>query len=668
MPLLKLDFQPGINKENTPYSTEGGWEDSDKIRFRSGKPEKIGGWQKYLSTQLLGVARGLHIWRALDGTIYTAIATNIKVYIDLGGVYQDVTPVRETQALTNPFTTTASSATITVTDVAHGADDGAYVTISGSAAVDGIPDTEINAEHQITYVDADTYTITVTTPATTGGVTGGGASVSAEYQINPGQADGVYQFGWGAGAWGAGTWGTIRSGAISVSPRTWSLVNWGEDLVMNAWGEAVYIWDATTPTTRATRISQAPSKVNVVTVTRDRHMICLGCNTPGNDSSDLDTMMVRWCDQENYSDWTPTVTNTAGSQLLTGGTEILAAANTEGQTIVWTDEDMHSMQYIGPPYTFGFQQIGASTGIVGPNAWTAYNNTVFWMGQNSFYMYRGGPQSMPCTVQRFVFNNLSEDQQRKTFAALNREYHEISWFYPTKETEDTQLNGAITAVDTTITVNTTAGFPEAGELQIGSERLTYTGKTDTKFTGCTRAYAGTIAAAHADDATVSSNATAPSLEPCRYVTFSLLENTWWVGRMERSAWKDKGALKYPIAANRQGYLYNHEFGYDAEADPLVAFIESSDFDLGEGDQMMFIHRVLPDFTIDSGSVDLKFRSRYYPLSTQVNEAVGNVTSSTTKIDTRIRGRQMAFRIESDEAGDWWKYGSTRIDQRPDGRR
>lgn len=671
MPLLKLDFQPGINKENTPYATEGGWEDSDKIRFRAGKPQKIGGWEKYLPTQLIGAPRALHIWRALDGTIYTAVATNEKVYIDTGGLYTDITPVRETQALSGAFDTTAGSATIVINDVAHGADDGAYITISGAATTDGIPDTEINAEHQITYIDADSYSITVTTTASAGVTGGGGASISVEYQINPGPIDGINQFGWGAGAWSASTWGTSRASAgISLTPRTWSVATWGEDLILNPWGEGVYVWDATYPTTRATQITEAPHKVSLVTVTKDRHLICFGCNQAGtaNANTDLDTLLVRWCSQEDYTDWTPRIDNTAGDQLLTGGTEILACANVESQTIIWTDEDMHSMQYIGPPYTFGFQQIGTSTGIVSPNAWTAYNNTLFWMGQNAFYVFSGGVSSMPCTVQKFVFDDLSAAQQRKVFAGLNREYHEISWFYPTETVEDTELNGSLNATDTSIQVATTAGFPESGELQVNSERITYTGKTDTRFTGCTRAYAGTTAAVHADASTIGMFASTPALEPCRYVTYSILEQTWWVGRLERSAWKDKGAKEYPLAATRQGYVYNHEFGFDADSDPLVAYIESSDFDLGEGDQMIFIHRVLPDFYIDGGSVDLKFRSRYYPLSPQVNETVGNVSASTTKLDTRIRGRQMAFRIESDDVGDSWKYGSTRIDQRPDGRR
>ncbi len=667
MALLKLDFQPGINKENTPYSTEGGWEDSDKIRFRSGRPEKIGGWEKSYAGQLIGAPRATHVFRALDGTIYTAIATHIKVYIGSGGTFDDITPVRETQALTNPFDTTAGSAVITVNDTAHGADDGAYVTISGSADVDGIPAAEINTEHQITYVDADSYTITVTTTGSAGVTGGGGASVSAEYQINPGAADGAFQYGWGAGGWGLGTWGTPRtSGGVPLDPTLWTFANWGEDLVMNRRGDAVWIWDATTPTARATQITQAPHQVNYVIVTQDRHMVCMGCDEPGGAGA-IDKMLIRWCSQEDYTDWTPVYENTAGDQLLTGGTEIIAAAQLEGQTVIWTDETLHSMQYLGPPYTFGVQRIGAAVGLVGPNAWVAYNNSVYWMGQNGFYSYSSGVSPMPCTVNRFVFSNFNVKQGYKVFGSLNREFNEISWFYPTTAVEDTELNGAITAADTTLTVNTTAGFPASGSVQIGTEIIDYTGKTDATFTGCTRGARGTVAAVHNDEAVVSDPDGSEPLEPCRYVTIGAVDPYWWIGRLERTAWTDRGALQYPIATTRDGYIYDHEKGYDADGAPLAAFVESSDFDLGEGDQMMFIHRVFPDFTLE-GSVDLKLRTRYYPLSDQVNETVGNVTNNTTKIDTRIRGRQMALRIESDENGDYWKYGSTRIDQRPDGRR
>lgn len=670
MAFLKLDFLPGVNKENTPYANEGGWVHSDKIRFRSGKPEKIGGWAKYHPDQVVGITRALHVFRVIDGTIYLAIATSEKIYVETGGLLTDITPIRETQALSNAFATTSGSATITVTDVSHGCDDGDWVTISGAATLGGIPVGEINAEHKITYIDTDTYTFTVSTSATSTVASGGGTSISAAYQINIGPSSGIYQYGFGAGTWGAGTWGTPRSSSnIVLDPRTWSLANWGEDLVFNHIGGAVYIWDATNPYDRATQITQAPHKVNHIIITQDRHMACFGCNQPGtaNASSDLDDMQVRWCTQEDYTDWTPTAENTAGDQLLTGGTKIMGAANIEGQIIIWTDDDVHSMQYIGPPYTFGFQQVGTSSGLVSPKAWAAYNNTVYWMGDNGFYVYSGGTAAHPCTVQRYVFEEFSEQQKAKTFTAVNRENHEITWFYPANSQENTALNGALNATDTEIQVNSTAGFTLSGGIQIGTEIIDYTGKTDSKFTGCTRGARGTTPAAHDNRAEITNPDTQWSSEPYHYVTYSVIDKIWWIGLLERTAWVDKGALKYPIATGPDRYLFEHETGYDADGDPLVASIESGDFDLGEGDHLMLINRVLPDFTVD-GSVDLRFRSRYYPLTDQVVETVGTVTNSTTKIDTRIRGRQMALVVESNGLGDWWKYGATRIDQRPDGRR
>jgi hypothetical protein len=397
-------------------------------------------------------------------------------------------------------------------------------------------------------------------------------------------------------------------------------------------------------------------------------LVCYGCNTPGNDASAQDQMQLRWCNQEDYTDWTPTVTNTAGDQLLTGGTRIVAAAEIEGQSVIWTDLNLHSQQYIGPPYTFGFTQIGTGSGIAGPNSWVAHNNAVYWMGRNSFYIYSGGMKLLPCSVQRFVFDSVNSDNINKTFAVFNKEFQEITWFYPTETVEDTALLADISAIATTISVETTAGFPQTGSIRIGSEVIDYTDKDDTQFTGCTRGARGTTAATHADGDVVEDPDGEQGKEPCRYATFSAIDGIWWTGRMERCAWHDKGALAYPVATARWGNIYRHENGYNADGQPLAAYIQSSEFDLGEGDSVMLIRRVVPDFTIDSGSVDVRFKTRYYPLATQYTESVGTVTPSTGKIDTRIRGRQMALRIESSAVDDWWKYGATRIDQQPDGLR
>jgi hypothetical protein len=335
--------------------------------------------------------------------------------------------------------------------------------------------------------------------------------------------------------------------------------------------------------------------------------------------------------------------------------------------VVWTDDEVQSMQFIGPPYTFGFQQIGTATGIVSPNAWVSYNNVIYWMGDNSFYVYAGGTNVLPCTVQRFVFNGVDIAQRRKIFAALDRENHEITWYYPTPTIEDAELNGDLNDSDTTVYVTTTAGFPEQGSIVIDGETIDFTDKTDVSFTGCTRGARGTTATTHADEATVAFSDYGIPREPCRYVSFGLIDQLWWVGRLERTSWIDRGALEYPLATDVNGYIYRHELGEDADGDAMVAYIESADFDIGEGDNLMFVSRVIPDFTLE-GSVSLRMRTRYYPLSPQVKEIIGTVTPGTTKIDTRIRGRQMSLRIRSNSTGDYWKYGSTRIDQRTDGKR
>jgi hypothetical protein len=674
MTLLKLDFKPGVNKEDTPYTNEGGWVSSDKIRFRSGRPEKIGGWQKFSTTQLDGSVRAIHTVRTLDGVVYTFYGSTTKVYAENGGTFYDVTPVRETQALSNPFDTTAASTTVVVNDVAHGADDGAYVTISGAAITDGIPAAELNSEHQITLIDADSYSITVTTPATAGVTGGGGASVSAEYQVNPGPSSATPAFGWGAGAFNrarnGGGWNRpALSAGVTLNPRVWNFANWGEDVVMNYPGGSVYVWDATSPLTRATQITEAPHKVNYITVTSDRHLVCFGCNAPGvaNASTDLDTLNIRWSDQEDYTTWTITSTNTAGDKLLTNGTEIIGVANVENQTIIWTDDSVESMQFVGPPYTFSFAKAGSASGLVSSKAWAAYNNVIYWMGDGAFYIYQGGTNVLPCTMQKYVFDGLAVEHKMKTFAVLNRKNNEISWFYPASSVSARHLNGAINATTTTIYLDTTAALPSSGSVDIGTETITYTGKTDYSLTGVTRGASGTTATTHADGADVNTTSGIWNDEPYHYVTYNVIDKIWWEGKLERSAMIDSGVLDYPMAVGTDGYVYQHEIGNDADGGPMVAYIQSGDFDIGEGDSLMHIHRAIPDFFV-TGSVDISMQAKAYPQASEVKETIGNVTPTTQKINTRIRARNMALRIESDDVGDYWKYGSVKIDQRTDGRR
>ena len=668
MAYQELNFRPGVNKENTPYTQEGDWVDSDKIRFRSGKPEKIGGWQKYIDGQLEGTPRASFVWRVLNGTIYTAFATESKVYVETGGLLTDITPVRDTRTLTDPVSTTSGSTTLTITDVAHGASDRAFVAISGAGTVGGIPASEINAEHQIELVDSDTYLITVSSQATSN-ITGGGAC-EAEYQINPGLADSVFQYGWGVSGFGGGAWGTPRSDGLTIRPQMWSLQIWGEDLIINPREGSVYVWDASFPSQRAAQITEAPHKVNLVITTKDRHLVCFGCNQPGesNKATPLNTMQIRWSQQENYNDWRPTSTNTAGSQLLTTGTEIVSAANVESQVIVWTDDIVESMQYIGPPYTFGFTQIGTSAGIVSSRAWAAYNNVIYWMGENGFYVFQGGSSVLPCTVQRFVFDDLNAQQKDKVFAALDRENHEIMWFYPTKAVEPTLLNGELSETATEILVESTASFgSEPSSIQIGDEIIDYSGKTDTRFLNCVRGRRGTVARSHPDEAKVSNPDSPTNKETSRYVSYNITDNLWWVGRLERTSWVDQGVLEYAIASDCCGNLFSQEVGQNADGDPLVSSVTSADFDIGQGDRLMFVRRFVPDFDLE-GTVNIRLRTKYYPLSDYVQEAVGDIQPGTTRIDTRIRGRQLALRVKSKTRDTYWKYGDARIDQQPDGRR
>jgi hypothetical protein len=594
MALQSINFPAGIQKENTNYSSEGAWFDSDKIRFKSGKPERVGGWVKHISNTLEGVGRSVLVWRANNGTVNTAYGTHKKLYVEQGGALNDITPLRKTvsPAASNTLNSTAASTVVTVTDSAHGGNTGDYVTLTSfSAGSSGLSTTELNANHSITVLTGNTYTITVATAATATS-TFGGASGVLEYEVSIGNVDEEFEYGWGTGPWGSSTWGTPRStSSITLPPRIWSLDTYGEDLVTTYGESKLYLWDFSGGTgSRATAVTNAPAQNNLVLVSNpDRHIVVFGSH----DGSDYDALLVRWASQEQSTDWTASSTNTAGSQKLSGGSKIVGARRAQGQVLVWTDTDLHSMQYTGPPYTFGFQQIASQCGAAGPNAMVVSNSVAYWVGQHNFYMYDGSVKALPSPVRRYIFDDLNLQQRSKIVAGLNQEFQEVWWFYPSGTTTENN----------------------------------------------------------------------------KYVIFNYAEGVWAIGSIDRTAWVDREVYNLPIALKSTGEIYNHELGDSDDGSAMSAFIESAEFDLGEGDELFLMSRIIPDITQDTGTIDVTFNAKLYPHDAPTVYGPYTISTTTEKVDTRVRARQMSIKFSSDSAtGDRWRIGTPRIDIKPAGRR
>lgn len=614
MALKKLLLKAGVNRENTRYTNEGGWFESDKVRFRQGTPEKIGGWERISASTFLGICRSLWAWVTLGSIRFIAVGTNLKFYLEEGGSYNDITPLRATESLTDPFETTSGSPIVEVTDAAGGYIDGDFVTFSGASAVGGLT---IDGEYQISYTSGSTYTIDAGTNATSSAT--GGGSVTAAYQINVGPAFSVPLTGWGAGAWGAGTWGV---GTTSAEPlRLWSQSNFGEDLVFGPRGGAIYYWDATSgATTRGVLLSSLGGASGVPTVQNyilisdiSRFVFCFGSNDIG--TATQDPMLIRWSDQEDATNWTPAATNQAGSLRLSRGTEIVTAAQSRQEVLVWTNSAMYSLQYVGAPAVWTAQLVGENTSIASQNAVAYANGVAYWMGIDKFYKYDGRTQALPCDLRKFVFNDFNDLQYNQVFAGTNEAFHEVWWFY------------------------------------------------------CS-----------ANSSTVD-----------RYVVYNYVQNIWYYGTMARTAWLDSGLRNYPLAATYSNNLVNHEFGVDDNetGTPVAinAYISSAEFDLDDGHKFAFIWRVLPDITFDGSTagspqatmtlLPLKSSGSGYNdpaseggtnSSTVTRTAVLPVEQYTGQIYTRVRGRQLAMKIESDALGVHWQLGAPRIDMRPDGRR
>lgn len=624
MAYFRLALRPGIDKQNTEYGAEGGWIDSDYVRFRYGLPEKTGGWRNFYETTdyLVGNVSDTLSWNDNDNIPNLAVGTNRKVYINRGGSWYDITPLRLTTATgVVTFAATDGSSLVTVTHVGHGATTGDFVTYYDTTSLGGnVTAAVLDQEYEITEVlDDDTYTITVPVTANSSDSGNGGSSTFAEYQINVGSDVTYVDYGWGLGTWGAGTWGTPRPATVNLGStlfsRVWQFDTFGEDLILQLVDGGIYLWDTSAgPTNRATAIANAPTKSTYALVsTPDRHLVCFGTETTVGTASTQDTMFVRFSNQEDINTFRESATNTAGAQRLTDGSRIYSAIRSRGQILIFTDRSLHGMQFIGPPYTFGFQQLGANCGIIGPHAAVDVNGIAFWMGTEAFYMFDGTVKKLPCTVQDFVFGDINLIQGNKMHVGLNSNFNEVTWWYCTSDSD--YINA--------------------------------------------------------------------------FVSFNYLENVWTTGTMARTSWEDTGTFQNPIASQYlpastqltistiQGLtagrsrMYSQEIGLnDADGNPINAYIQSGYFDIGDGDQVMYMKRFIPDFKNQEGNLTVNLFLRSYPQATATTSSLDpyEITPSTTKVDTRARGRQIALKIESDEVDTFWRYGTMRVDIQPDGLR
>ena len=730
MPLQKLQFRPGVNREGTTLTNEGGWFAGDKIRFRSGQVEKIGGWTLDTGTvqttggNYIGIARSLKNWVGLNGYNYLGIGTNQKIYIQQGlsGYLYDVTPIRSVSAAgAATFAATATLSTITVTQNAHGAQTGDYVTFTGAVSLGGnVTAAVLNlvGGYQVTYLTSNTYSITVGVVATSGDSGNGGASTVATYQITSGNATYTSNVGWGAGGWGGLNTGASSTGWGVAAPasqgigsqlRLWSQANYGQNLVFNPRGGPIYYWvvdtnpntynvaqvisHTNTNTQNGTQYwyadASCPTLCNFVMVSdASRFVIGFGTDTYGNGVQN--PMLVSWSDQQNLLTWTPAVTNQAGNYTLSHGSQIVTAVQGRQEIVVFTDTALYSMQYIGTPYVWGFNILADNISIIGPNAAVSVNNVTYWMGKDKFFMYSGQVQTLPCTLREYVFQDINQTQGYQIFAGINEGFNEIWWFYCSSASNvidkyviynhleqtwyygnltrsawaDTPLRGfptsagyapvttttqAVGLTDTTINIASKGNFPTAGVVEIGAERIIYTGSTSTTLTGCSRGAYGTTATVHSAGETVTD-----------------------------------------IGVVQSGIIYHENGVNDGTANPPVpiySYIQSSDFDIGDGHNFGFVWRIIPDISFNgstSASPAVTFTvlprqnpgSGYgtsdLPLVTSAQSYVGQSTYDVQQFTQyaycRIRGRQMSLIVSSNTTGVQWQLGNPRIDVKSDGRR
>jgi hypothetical protein len=703
MPLKKILFKPGVNRENTRYTNEGGYYESEKIRFRQGTPEKIGGWLQISSSTFLGLCRSLWSWVTLRAQNLMGVGTNLKFYIENGGAYYDITPIRKTSTLTNPFATSTASnsggnTTVTITDTGHGAVNGSYINIyyAGAAPIVGGVTVPVG-EYVITYLSANTYSITLAGTASSS--TSGGGTVYVSYQTNVGPQFAIPLTGWGGGGWGLGSWG---NGSITPNAlQLWNQMNYGQNLLYGTRGSSLYYWDANTGyqnteftvtiaspavfslglaldngtavtltttgylptglvpgtvyyvinasgttcnlsatyggsaiTTTGTQSGiqyiaargyplasvggsdgYAPLYQNTFTVSdASRFILVFGTNDYG--STIFDPMLIRWSDQDSLVTWFPAITNQAGSLRLSHGSEIITTVQSRQEIVVFTDSSLYSLQYLGPPIVWSSQLLGDGISIAGPNAVTLASGVIYWLGTDKFYKYDGRVQTLSCDLRQYVFNDINQSQSEQFFASTNEGFNEVWWFY---------CSANSTVID-------------------------------------------------------------------RYIIYNYLENIWYYGTMGRTAWIDSGLNNYPIAATYSNNLVWHENGVNDCTDsitglPIESFILSAQFDIDDGHNFGFVWRILPDLKfVGSTAASPQVTMTLYPMqnsgsgynnplsvggnayATSTRTSTYPIEQYTGQIYTRVRGRQMSFKIEGNQLGLQWQLGSPRIDIRNDGRR
>ena len=622
MPLEPLLFKPGINKESTSYTAEGGWFDGNLVRFKKGYAEKIGGWQKYLLVSYEGTGRKLHNWVNLGGSKLLGLGTRFKLYIQEGANFNDITPLRSTTAAGDvTFAASNGSSTVTVTDASHGAAQNDFVTFSGAVSLGGVITAAVlNHEYQVvSIVNGNSYTFLATdangnSVTANGSDTGnGGGSTVGKYQIGVGLDVFVGSTGWGADTWGNSTWGSTSSLAANNQLRLWSMDNFGEDLIANPRAGSVYYWtNSGGVATRGVALSDlagsnlAPTRgLQVIVSDVDRHALVLGAdpisNSTGLRSGSIDPLLIAFSNQEDITDWEPRSDNTAGSLRCSAGSEIIGGIRARQETLIWTDVALYSLQFIGTPLTFGLNLINEGVTLIGPNCAVNTPAGVFWMDRKGFYKYSGTVQSIKCSVQSYVYSDFNQSQSYQFFGFVNKEFNEVGWFYCSSST---------TIID-------------------------------------------------------------------RYVTYNYVEDHWSIGQMSRTAWIDEGVSVNPIAAGKSSstpYLYSHEVGNDDDGSAMSSvYIQSGDFDIGNGQDFQFIKRMIPDIDFNgtggsSQAVDAVLKVRNYPGDSLATEQTTSFTGATTKIDMRARGRQAALRFQSSAAGVGFRLGNTRLDLQPNGKR